>query len=72
MPSTPPYILPPLWWANKPGSILFMPVGDAAEECLGILAFMVRHGVMVVDHETGAPAGNLEPFVQTGLLGTGG
>jgi hypothetical protein len=69
LPSAPPHILPPnLWWANKPGSTLFMPVGDAAEECLGIMALMVRHGVMVVDHETGAPVGNLEPFVKSGLL----
>lgn len=69
LPSAPPYILPPnLWWTNKPGSTLFMPVGDAAEECLGILALMVRHGVMVVDHETGEPAGNLQPFVRSGLL----
>jgi hypothetical protein len=29
---------------------------------------MLRHGVMVVDHETGEPAGNLEPFVRSGLL----
>jgi hypothetical protein len=69
LPSAPPHILPPnLWWANKPGSTLFMPVGDAAEECLGIMALMVRHGVMVIDHETGAPAGKLEPFVKSGLL----
>jgi hypothetical protein len=69
VPSTPPHILPPnLWWANKPGSTLFMPVGDASEECLGILALMTRHGVMVVDHETGEPAGDLEPFVRSGLL----
>jgi hypothetical protein len=69
LPSTPPHILPPnLWWANKPGSTLFMPVGDASEECLGILALMTRHGVMVVDHETGEPAGNLEPFVRSGVL----
>jgi hypothetical protein len=62
-------VLPPnLWWANKPGSTLFMPVGDASEEALGLLALMVRHGVMVVDHETGEPAGNLEPFVRSGLL----
>jgi hypothetical protein len=45
-----------------------MPVGDASEECLGILALMTRHGVMVVDHETGEPAGNLAPFVRSGLL----
>jgi hypothetical protein len=58
LPSTPPYVLPPnLWWANKPGSTLFMPVGDASEECLGLMALMMRHGVMVVDHETGKPAG---------------
>jgi hypothetical protein len=69
LPSVPPYILPPnLWWVNKPGSTLFMPVGDSAEECLGIMALMIRHGVMVVDHETGNPAGNLEPFVRSGLL----
>jgi hypothetical protein len=69
LPSSPPHILPPnLWWANKPGSTLFMPVGDASEECLGILALMMRHGVMVMDHETGHPAGHLEPFVRSGLL----
>ncbi|MCC5929620.1 MAG: hypothetical protein JJU28_10275 [Cyclobacteriaceae bacterium] len=69
LPSKPPYILPPnLWWANKPGSTLFMPVGDAAEECLGILALMIRHGVMLVDQETGEPAGNLQPFLRSGLL----
>jgi hypothetical protein len=69
VPSSPPHILPPnLWWANKPGSTLFMPVGDASEECLGLMALMMRHGVMVVDHETGEPAGNLEPFVRSGFL----
>jgi hypothetical protein len=69
LPSSPPHILPPnLWWANKAGSTLFMPVGDASEEALGLLALMSRHGVMVVDHETGEPAGNLEPFIRSGLL----
>jgi hypothetical protein len=69
LPSAPPHLLPPnLWWANRPGSTLFMPVGDAAEECLGLLALMVRHGVTVIDHDTGEPAGNLEPFFRSGLL----
>lgn len=69
LPSVPPHVLPPnLWWANKPGSTLFMPVGDASEECLGIMALMIRHGAMIVDHETGEPAGNLEPFARSGLL----
>lgn len=54
LPSVPPHVLPPnLWWTNKPGSTLFMPVGDASEECLGIMALMIRHGVTVVGHETG-------------------
>lgn len=69
VPSEPPHVLPPnLWWVNKPGSTLFMPVGDASEECLGFLGLMIRHGVMVVDHDTGEPAGNLQPFVRSGLL----
>jgi len=69
LPSVPPQVLPPnLWWANKPGSTLFMPVADASEEALGLLALMIRHGVMVVDQETGEPAGDLEPFVRSGLL----
>jgi hypothetical protein len=69
LPSSPPYILPPnLWWANTPGSTLFMPVADASEEALGFLGLMIRHGVMVVDHETGKPAGHLEPFVRAGVL----
>lgn len=69
VPSTPPYILPPnLWWANKPGSTLFMPVGDASEECLGLMALMIRHGVTVIDQDTGRPAGKLERFFRSGLL----
>lgn len=69
LPSSPPYILPPnLWWTNRAGSTLYMPVGDASEEALGLLALMIRHGVMLVDHHTGEPAGNLEPFVRSGLL----
>jgi hypothetical protein len=69
LPSEPPHILPPnLWWVNKPGSTLFMLAGDASEVCLGIMALMMRHGVMLVDQDTGEPAGNLEPFVRSGLL----
>ena len=69
LPSIPPHVLPPnLWWANKPGSTLFMPVGDAGEQCLGIMALMIRHGAMIVDHDTGEPAGDLEPFVRSGFL----
>jgi hypothetical protein len=69
LPSEPPHVLPPnLWWANRPGSTVFMPVADASEIALGLLALMTRHGVMVIDDETGEPAGSLEPFVRSGLL----
>lgn len=69
LPSAPPHVLPPnLWWANRPGSTLLMPVADASEEALGLLALMVRHGVTLVDQETGEPAGDLEPFFRSGLL----
>lgn len=35
-----------------------------------VVALMIRHGTMIVDHETGEPAGNLEPLVRSGLLNT--
>jgi hypothetical protein len=69
LPIAPPHVLPPnLWWANAAGSTLFMPVADASEICLGLMALMIRHGVMVVDGDSGEPAGNLAPFVRSGLL----
>jgi hypothetical protein len=69
LPAEPPHMLPPnLWMANAPGSTLFMPIGDVSEQFLGILALAVSNGVMVIDHETGQPAGNLAPFVRSGLL----
>ncbi len=69
LPAAPPHMLPPnLWMANKPGSTLFMPVGDVSEQFLGILALAISNGVMIIDHETGKPAGNLTPFVRSGLL----
>lgn len=69
LPSAPPHMLPPnLWMANKPGSTLFMPIGDASEQFLGLLALAISNGAMIIDHETGQPAGNLAPFVRSGLL----
>jgi hypothetical protein len=69
LPAQPPHMLPPnLWMANAPGSTLFMPVGDASEEFLGILALAVSNNAMIVDEDTGEPAGNLDPFVRSGLL----
>ncbi len=69
LPSAPGHLLDPnLWMANAPGSTLFMPVGDASEQFLGILSILVGNGYVIVDDETGSPAGDLAPFVRAGLL----
>lgn len=69
IPATPPHMLEPnLWMVNTPGSTLFMPVTDLSEEMMGLLGIAVGHGYMTVDPETGKPAGNLAPFVRSGLL----
>lgn len=69
LPSEPPHMLPPnLWMANAPGSTLFMPVADASEEVLGLLAMAIANGNLPVDAEAQCPAGNLAPFVRSGLL----
>jgi hypothetical protein len=69
LPAQPPHMLPPnLWMANAPGSTLFMPVGDASEQVLGVLAMSLANGNLVVDDEAGRPAGDLAPFVRSGLL----
>jgi hypothetical protein len=69
LPSAPGHVLEPnLWWANMPGSTLFMPMGDASEEMLGLLCIFVENGAMIIDEETGKPAGDLEPFIRSGLI----
>ncbi len=69
LPAQPPHMLPPnLWMANAPGSTLFMPVADASEEVLGLMAMSIANGSLLVDAETGRPAGDLAPFVRSGLL----
>lgn len=69
LPAQPPHMLPPnLWMANAPGSTLFMPVGDASEQVLGLMAMALANGNVIVDDQAGRPAGDLEPFVRSGLL----
>jgi hypothetical protein len=69
LPSVPPHMLEPnLWMANKPGSTLFMPIADAAEQVLALLAMVIGNGNVIVDDEAGRPAGKLEPFIRSGLL----
>lgn len=69
LPPEPPHVLPPnMWMANAEGSTLFIPAGDASEQFFGLLALALRHGAMIIDEDTGEPAGNLAPFVGTGLI----
>ena len=69
LPSEPGHVLEPNhWWANAPGSTLFMPVGDASEQMLALLALFVENGYLIADDDAGRPAGDLAPFVESGLL----
>ncbi|HSJ23059.1 MAG TPA: hypothetical protein VK929_00140 [Longimicrobiales bacterium] len=59
---------PNIWMANAPGSTLFMPMGDVSEQLLGILAIFLTHGYQIRDDMAKQPAGDLAPFVRSGLL----
>lgn len=69
LPQATPHMLEPnLWMANAPGSTLFMPVADASEQTLGFMAMALANGNMLIDDVAGRPAGDLTPFVRSGLL----
>jgi len=54
--------------ANAPGSTLFMPIGDASEQMLALMALALSNGNVIIDDDAGKPAGNLQPFISSGLL----
>jgi hypothetical protein len=45
-----------------------MPIADASEQVLALLAMAIGNGNVIMDDEAGRPAGNLEPFMRSGLL----
>ena len=57
-----------LWSANFPGSTLFMPVTDMGEYFIGMLAMLVQNGNVVYDNLTGRVAGDMAPFIRSGLV----
>lgn len=56
------------WVANKPGSILFAPVVDLTQQVLAGLAILLGERAVPVDTLHQRFAGDLEPFIRTGLL----
>jgi hypothetical protein len=69
LPRESPHMLPPnVWMANSPGSTMFVPVADASEELLGLLTMALANGSLPVDTAAQRPAGDLAPFVRSGLL----
>jgi hypothetical protein len=69
LPAAAPHMLEPnVWMANAPGSTLFMPVGDASEQVLGLMAMTLANGNVLVDDVAQRPAGDPAPFVRSGLL----
>jgi hypothetical protein len=59
---------PNLWMANASGSTLFMPIGDASEQMLALMALALSNGNVLMDDDAGKYAGNLQPFISSGLL----
>jgi hypothetical protein len=57
-----------IWNSNRPGSTLFMPVGDVGQQLLALLAMYVSNGYTLYDDYNGCLGGNLEPFIRAGVI----
>lgn len=69
LPAAPPHMIEPnLWMANAPGSTLFMPMADASEQVLALMTMFLSNGYVIMDDRAGRPAGDLDPFIRSGLL----
>ncbi len=69
VPREPPHISEHnVWSANFPGSTLFLPVCDLSEYYICILGMLVQNRALVYDDQAGRPAGNLGPFIRSGLI----
>lgn len=69
LPAAPPHMLEPnLWMANTPGSSLFMPIADASEQLLALMAMSIGNGNVIMDDAERGMAGDLDPFIHSGLL----
>ncbi len=67
-PEPPHYDEHNVWNSNRPGSTLFMPVGDVGQQLLAFLAMYVSNGYTLYDDDRGCMGGNLEPYIQAGVI----
>ncbi len=67
-PEAPHYDEHNIWNSNRPGSTLFMPIGDVGEQLLALLAMYVSNGYTLYDDYSGSLGGKLEPFIRTGVI----
>ncbi|MBX9790325.1 MAG: hypothetical protein K2Y37_15515 [Pirellulales bacterium] len=56
------------WTANQPGTTLFVPVVDLAQQTLDGLAILLGEQAVPYDAVHDRYCGNLEPFIRSGLL----
>lgn len=69
LPARPGHMMEPnFWMANAKGSTLFMPMGDVSEQLLGIMAIFLANGYVIRDDIAKRTAGDLQPFIRSGLL----
>ena len=50
------------WVANRPGSLLLIPVGDVAQHAIANLCFFAQNGYCIYDDVNRRPIPGLEPF----------
>jgi hypothetical protein len=69
LPAAPPHMIEPnVWLVNRPGSLLFMPMADASEQVLSLMAMFIANGYVITDDQEKRPAGDLQRFIRSGLL----
>jgi hypothetical protein len=69
VPAAPPHIAAHnLWNANRPGTTLFIPVIDLTQQVLDFLAIFLAGGVVPWDPVHARPCGDLDRFIDLGLL----
>ncbi len=63
LPPEPPYIeAHNTWVANRPGTLLVIPVGDLAQHVLLALAYMLQNGLVLTDNINRRPVPGIERF----------